>query len=289
MAQKKSNKNKHYPVVRKFEVAAATPVAGTTRLLDSGKVLSQVNRRLYRYGRYYNLKIDLIQNTTQTIEVFALRDDWAVQKAFQMAYQQYLENTSQERSKLSTDQIARWEDFRVSDGVAGAVDDLSAALRDVNMASVRIGGGEFSLSNVVDAGNTKRTFTWNPAAGGSEYSILAEYEKSGRVDLNPATVEPDMAYADIDSMTNDATADDLKTDGNAPPYDANTVNESSPWVRVATLGHTAGSQQLSTGFFTAPCGIVVLKGVANSAADLDMLVCYKPGDYKGVHAPSMLE
>lgn len=279
---------KHYPVVRSFEVVPVTPVASTTRVLDSGKVLSQINRRLYRYGRYYNLKIDLNQNSTQTIEVFALRDDWAVQKAFQMAYQQYLENTAQERSKLSPDQIARWEDFRVSDGVAIAHDDLYAALRDANMGSIRLASGEFALSNVVDASNTRRTFTWSPTPGGGEYSLLNEYEKSGRVDLNPATIEPDMAYADIDAMANDATADDLKGDGNAPPYDANTVNESSPWVRIATIGGTAGTQQLSTGFFTAPCGIVVLKGVAGDG-DLEYRVSYKAGDYKGVHAPSILE
>lgn len=287
MAQKKSDES-HYPVVRRFEVAPATPVASTNRILDCGKVLSQINRRLYRYGRYYNLKIDLDQNSPQTIEVFTLRDDWAVQKAFQMAYKQYLENTSQERSKLSSDQIARWEDFRVSDGVGIAHDDLFAALRNQNMGSIRLASGEFALSNVVDAANTKRTFTWNPVAGGSEYSVLAEYEKSGRVDLNPATLEPDMAYADIDAMTNDATADDLKGDGNAPPYDANTVNETSPFVRVATVGTTAGAQQLSTGYFTAPCGVVILMGVAGDG-DLDMRVCFKPGDYKGVHAPSMLE
>lgn len=287
MASKKSNM-KHYPTVRKFEVVPATPVSSTTRILDSGKVLSQINRRLYRYGRYYNLKIDLNQNSAQTIGVFALRDDWAVQKAFQMAYKQYLENTSQERSKLSTDQIARWEDFRIADGLALGHDELFAALRDDNMGSIRLAAGEFALSNVVDASNVKRTFTWSPSPGGGEYSVLNEYEKSGRVDLNPATIEPDMAYADIDAMANDATADDLKGDGNAPPYDANTVNEGSPWVKVATLGTTSGAQQLSTGFFTAPCGIVVLTGV-DPDGDLQYQVCYKSGDYKGVHAPSMLE
>lgn len=278
----------HYPTVRTFELSPATPVASTTRVLDSGKVLSQVNRRLYRYTRYYDLKIDINQNSTQTIEVFALRDDWAVQKGVQMAYQQYLENTAHERNKLTDGQVARWEDFRVSDGVAGLHDDMFATLRDQNMAATRLAGGEFALSNVVDAANVKKTFTWSPVPSGTEYGILVEYEKSGRMDLSPATIEPDMAYADIDAMTNDATADDLKSDGNAPPYDANTVNEQGPWVRVGTIGGTGGVQQLSTGFFCAPCGIVVLKGVA-ADGDLDLRVTYKKGDYKGVHAPSMLE
>jgi hypothetical protein len=278
----------HYPTVRTFEITPQTPVISTTRVLDSGKVLSQANRRLYRYTRYYDLKLDLNQNSTQTIEVFALRDDWAVQKGLQMAYQQYLENTAHERNKLTDGQVARWEDFRVSDGVAGPHDELFATLRDQNMTATRLGVGEFSLSNVVDAANVKKIFTWSPAPSGGEYGILVEYEKSGRMDLSPATIEPDMAYADIDAMTNDATADDLKSDGNAPPYDPNTVNEQGPWVRVGTLGGTGGVQQLSTGFFCAPCGIVVLKGVTIDG-DLDLRVTYKKGDYKGVSAPSMLE
>jgi hypothetical protein len=72
-----------------------------------------------------------------------------------------------------------------------------------------------------------------------------------------------------------------------PPYDKNGVNAPTPWVKIAELGATGGAQRLSTGYFTAPCGFVVIYSTSGNVGNLTFEV--KSGDYKGVHAPSMIE
>jgi hypothetical protein len=84
----------------------------------------------------------------------------------------------------------------------------------------------------------------------------------------------------------------LQTAGNEPPYDANGVNASSPWVKVAELSAATTAQKLSTGFFKAPCGFVLIAAGANGdeiPVMRHMHLTAKAGVYKGVHAPSMLE
>jgi len=81
----------------------------------------------------------------------------------------------------------------------------------------------------------------------------------------------------------------LQIQGNEPPYDATGVGADSPWVRVATLS-TGSSQKLSTGFFKAPCGLVIFDSSEVINVNVNALSWeVKAGDYKGVHAPSMLE
>lgn len=285
MAQKKSMK--HYPVVRSAPISSG---AAANTLVDGARFLSVLNRRLYRYGRNYSMKVDVRPDYAgPAIEVFALRDDWAVQKAFQMAYQQYLDNTIDERERMSSDMIARWEDFRVQDGLTLPVNAARPVLHQVSGGASILNAGEFEFSNVVDSGNTKRTFTWG-TPGLTQYGILQEYDKAGNAQLNPSSTPSDLPYADIETDVNEDTGDDLKTDGNAPPYDQTGVNAASPWVRIAVLGSgAAGQQKLSSGFFTAPCGLILLKGFTETSEAYSVEIEAKSGDYKGVHAPSMLE
>lgn len=287
MASKKSNPKKHYPVVRSAELSSTSENA-ILRFLQVDQELSKLNRRLYRMGRYYQTKIDLRPTGPGLFEVYALRDDWAVQKGFQMAYQAYMENTSEERAKMAKTQIARWSDFRVSPGVVGV--QLVSKLHDPTGAGSLLTNGEFSLANVTDAAGADRQFTWSPSPGVAEYSILNEYDRAGDAQDSPDNFAAPGPYEGIDSDTNALTYDHLEQDGNQPPYDRNTVNQGTPWVRIATLGTTTNeAQRLSTGFFTAPCGIVLIVG-SNPTWNSDLVtMTVKAGDYKGVHAPIMLE
>lgn len=290
MAKKKSKSNQHYPVVRS---AGLFPVASTTqnRVLQVDRELSKLNRRLYRQGRNYQVKIELDHADTGNISVFALRDDWAVQKAFQMAFQAYLDNTMEEREQLSESQIARWQDFRVSAGAPG--DAVVAALVDETLAPVALTSGSFDLTQVVDENNVQRTFTFAPSPGGTEYGILVEYDKAANAptmptDLSgaPGTRGP---YIGLNTQINAATMSDLQGEGANPPYDRVGVNSASPFVKIAELGSTAGSQKLSTGFFNAPCGIVLFEGPTSNWSPVNLMMEVKAGQYKGVHAPPMVE
>lgn len=283
MAKKKS---RHYPVVR---MASLSPVGAvsSTKILRVDRELSKLNRRLYRSGRYYQVKIDIDHaESGQNFVVLALRDDWAVQKAFQMAYQAYLDNTMEEREAMSANSVARWEDFRTNPGL-GSPQELVSSLWDETISPVALTSGFFPLSQVVDDADAQRTFTWNPSPGATEFSILNEYDKVGNAQADPANTVSSVPYSDLTDEMNDLTTTHISAGASLPPYDQNGVNNASPWVKIAELGATGGAQRLSTGFFTAPCGFVVIYSVGGNAANAMFEV--KAGDYKGVHAPSMVE
>jgi hypothetical protein len=291
MAQKKSRtQNKHYPVVLQSKVGYTAPPAATTYLIQADRMLSKLNRRLYRMGRYYECKIELDVSSNANIEVFALRDDWAVQKSFQMAYKAYQENSADERSRLATGQVGRWEDFRVEAGTAGSVTDLVPVLSTASGVDVQLTTGEYVLSQVVDSAGAVKAFTWG-ATTAVRYGLLEEYDKYGDAQSTPDNITSDAPYLELNSEVNEATHDHLQTSGNNPPYDTEGVNAGSPFVKIANLGSGTsgtGAQKLSTGFFTAPCGLILITGM--NAVDVpNVMVEMKRGDYKGVHAPSMLE
>lgn len=292
MASKKSAKNKHYPVVRIMNLSSASPyVPNQVDLVDVGRCLSQVNRRLYRYGRYYNVKIDLEPDASSQIEVYTLRDDWAVQKGFQMAYAAYLKNSQDERAMMGKNQIARWEDFRCTPGIAG--NDMGPALFLGATAVELVLQGEFTPSEVIDENDANRTFTWGPTTDATQYSVLGEYDKAGNAQSSPSSFVAgnSVPYEELTDEVDGLMANNLEAFGDNPPYDRDGVNANGPFVRIATLkGDTANAQKLSTGFFTAPCGLVWIRKTSSAVnLSLGYSLTVKAGDYKGVDAPSMLE
>ena len=284
MAKKNS---RHYPVVKSAPISAG---ASANTLVDGARFLSVLNRRLYRMGRNYSMKVDVRPDYAGApIEVFVLRDDWAVQKAYQMAYQVYLDNMADEREKLSSSQLARWEDFRVFHGLTGSINSAVPVMHTPAGGANLLSQGEFDLSQVVDGSDANRTFTWG-TPGATQWGILQEYDKTGDQQTTPDNVVAGGAYSNINADTDDQAAQDLQNHGNNPPYDVSGVNANTPWVRVAVLGSgAAGQQRLSTGFFTAPCGLIYLKGFTETSEAYSVEIEAKSGDYKGVHAPSMVE
>ena len=84
-----------------------------------------------------------------------------------------------------------------------------------------------------------------------------------------------------------AAAAAISDSGNNPPYNAAGYGN-GVWVKVGTLHLASGRQRLSTGFFTAPLGAIVLTGVG-TIPGADLSISVKSGDYKGVMSHSMLE
>lgn len=285
---------KPFPVVRNFPLSEASPVTGSaSRLVDVGRCLSQINRRLYRSGRLYRSKIDLQPNANQTLQVYALRNDWAVRNAFKLAYEAYRANNDEERALMSEKQVGRWEDFRITDALTIAHAPVGPVMYNSAMNPIQlVNVGEFPTSSVVDSAGTTRTFTWGSGGGtGTKYSVLYEYDRMGNAFQSPETlVTGGGAYGDLEADIQTDTMDDLQTQGRNPPYDATGVNHTSPWVRIATLDATnPNATKLSTGFFDAPCGLIVITGMGASNVQELYELTVQSGDYKGVHAPSMLE
>ena len=296
MAAKKANTKKrttskkkasYYPTVRGSKLGHQF-AALNIRVLHVDRALSRLNRRLYRQSKYYSVKIDLDNDDANQYKVFALRDDWAVQKSYQLARRAYLDNIKEEQAMIGKDMVARWDDFRVLTGLNHQ--EIYPVLHDETLNPTALVGGEFEDSGVVDSSNNTKLFTWGPASA-STYSILAEYDTAGNAQGSPESPLTTTPYSDLNTEVNDTTVQRLTQRGNDPPYDKDGVNGTRPWVEIATLGGTGGVQKLSTGYFCAPCGIVVIQRADGNLNWVPENLSFevKAGDYKGVHAPSMLE
>jgi len=276
---------KRYPVQRHISVAQPLPAAGDA-YIDVPAVLSQTNHRLYRQSRVYECSVTIDSNVADgtTVDVYALANTWMVNKAYQMAKSAFDESNAEEKEMLNG-RTARWNDFRVQTGLPGVGGTQAINFLKGTLASTPFTVGEFENSIVVDQAGTTRGFTWgNPNS--VLYSIIEEYDASGNTNTDP-TVPATGPYNGLLPNLEAGAAEALQADGNNPPYDANDIGQAI-WVKVGTLHLSAGRQRLSTGFFEAPCGFVVLKGVG-WLSDPDIQVEIKSGDYKGVKAPSMLE
>lgn len=278
----------YYPVQRSMDLKSNITEVDYY-VLDVARNLSVANHRLYRQGKTYQVKIDLEPgHATTQYNVFALVDTWYVQKAWQLARARYLENVAAERAVMSKQQIARWEDFRVEAGLSGHTGGLLLPAPYSNgLASAADTDGEFDVTEVTLAdGTTKKGFHWTTSTI-SKFGLLDEFDKSGDTDLAPSTVSANKPYAGTEGDVQETSMDDLAARGNSPPYNAANFN-SRVWVRVGRLDAAAAHGKLSTGYFNAPCGLVVVQPAIPSTeitAQLSMTV--KQGTYKGVAAMNM--
>lgn len=283
MARRKSSKR--YPVQRKISLASPSP-APANSFVDVAAALSQTNHRLYRQGRYYECSITIDSNVADgtTVDVYALADTWMVQKAWQMAKDAFDESNAEELEMLNG-RIARWNDFRVQAGLTGFGGLEANNFLKTTLAATPFTTGEFQDSQVVDQAGTTKVFTWGGPAT-VRYSIIEEYDASGNTNWDP-TYPATGPYNGLLPNLEAGAADALQDDGNKPPYDAQDIGQAI-WVKVGTLHLSAGRQRLSTGFFPAPCGFIAMTGTG-FLDNPDIQVEVKSGDYKGVHAPTMME
>lgn len=288
----KSLKADYYPVQRTVQ-PASTADAAPIKVCDIGKLLSQVNHRLYRQGKTYQVKVDLATQEidTGTYEVYALVDTWYIQKAWQLARATYEEAMADERAQMGEDMAARWEDFRVNSGVTGGYNTHAWRWNNDGTGALD-SAGEFLESRVtLPDGSTQRSFTWG-VTGSNTLGMLTEYDKVNNTQANQVTT--DLAYSEIGADVQELAADDLKDRGRDPPYSALTFN-SRVWVRIAVLNNSLNSagqsnqtNKLSTGFFNAPCGLVLVKTpTPNTALNGQLSITTKAGKYKGVAAMNM--
>ena len=291
-SRKKKSSNKLYPIVRKGAIALdGSPDSNALVRVD--RALSGRNHRLYRQSRLYTVKVDLDINAPPgtVVDVYALGHSWMAQKAYTMAYGQFIENGKEESAQLKTHR-ARWNDFRVDHGlgVTFQKDMLFAGAIPGTAGLTKFGTGtEYVMSEVCNVAGVPYTFRWS-GSGGNTWNIISEYDITGNTDVTPSTPIGAVAYDGLTDELDDIMSDHLAQDGNEPPYSKDVI-EPAVWLKIGTLSvNAAGQQKLSTGFFEAPSGLVVLQSSAPIPNDTSFLnLECKAGDYKGVHAPSMLE
>lgn len=297
MAKKssRSGSKKYYPVQRTVRCGQSTPNNQDKFELRLDEELSKANHRLYRQSRVYSCKLDIDPSFAGvTVEVFALRPTWMTMKAYQEAYDQFTKNSEEERSHGND---ARWNDFRVKSNSGAASTLVGIGIEDLTtgLQGSGFGTGEYFFSEVHDAAGNARTFAWGGGSGGAVYDIMAEYDNVANTNATPSLPINTVPYDDLHDQVDDGQKDHLQNDGNLPPYNASFMDDEC-YTRVAVLRAGTGTPdtngvRLSTGYFDAPCGIVLIK----TSRTLDLTVeapftfTVQSGDYKGVSAHPMLE
>lgn len=282
-----------YPVARKINLTPENTVSSSIGILDVGRIMSSVNRRLYRQGKMYSTKLEIdpaILAAGQTVEVYTIKPTWASIRAWELAKENFDQSYQDERDNINKNQQARWFDFRVDHGL-GAVQTF-VGRGDNNLdpaAGVRFDDGEFVLSTVEDQTGASRTFTWSNVGGTGAYAILNEYAEGTRAAQSPAFTTGDGPYDNLHADSSAIESEALQDAGNVAPYNS-TIITNGNWMKVATLAMGATAGRFSTGYFDAPCGligIVVTGGPEASQLNQSLILECQAGDYKGVKAHNM--
>ena len=281
-----------YPVQRRINLSAEGSVGGTIGLIDTGRILSANNRRLYRQGKMYSCKLEIEPTRLgvgQLVEIWAIKPTWASIRAWELAKDNFDQSYLDEKETIAKNQQARWFDFRVDHGL-GAVETF-VGRGDNNMdpaGGVKFDGGEFVLSTVEDQAGATRTFTWANVGGAGSYAIYTEYSEGNRAAQTPAFTTGDGPYDQLHADSSQQEASALQSDGNGPPYSGSIVTNGN-WVKVGTLAMGAAAGRFSTGYFDAPCGLIALRVTGLDAGQVapSMTLEVQSGDYKGVRAHNM--
>lgn len=289
---------KHFPAVRKFLMNTA--VGSGTRCIRVDRELSGQNRRLYRQSRIYRTKVNLPgerSGTSIKLDVYKLRDSFMLQKGYALAMKSWNDNYEAAEHVVKDNVRARWRDFRID--IRPFLGDLflnsyTLSANGTGVSATLVQVDEYGGSLVYDPiNNTSKDFGLRTDS--NTYDIISEYNKLGKVQSQPSTQTTQAAYEELNPDLIDSNVTLLQTDGNAPPYDADSTLPGEILEYVGTIyRNPEGNEKLTTGYFDAPLGAVYVFGVGASmidsitqdgeAAPVTCEIEVQAGDYKGVKA-----
>jgi len=262
---------------------SGAPVSDLSQVF-TGQVLGQANNRLYRQHRTYMQRISLLPNAPATISapirVFALSTKWTVMRSLMTARAVYEQALKEERALHGT---SRWHDFRIScDTVANTLSAFGIdSSNPPTMTNAALPQGEYDLSSITDSAGNVRIFVTDAATSTTAYNVFEEFDEMGRADISPTTASLG-GYEQAMPGLVEADAVNLLERGNNPPYDnANNPREGT-WVEVGRLYRDPTGHVLSTGYFEAPLGLILVKGYQPEQNTPFLVLEAKAGKYKGV-------
>ncbi len=279
---------------------------------DTPGLLSQMNSKLYRQGRNYSVRLNIVQPQTRTrteYKIFTLPNTWFTHGAIKHAFKNYKAAMQDELSQTGG-KHARWHDFRIKltdpDGTDGEAD-----------AVVWTGGNWLTGPTVGDSGDSSVTNSAGTSISfhvvgdiSNSYNILQQYALYLNSRRTPAAdFAGPTSYEGMFEGADDL--DKLMELGDQPPYsidylglwDANedgTLSDASTalsYQDTIYIGRGNDSDDTSTSasgskviskVFDAPLGIVY---VHTSQTDFlytdgeggpELALEAMPGNYKGV-------
>lgn len=268
--------------------------AGTTQYIDTAKLLSQVNHRLYRQQKMYCVRVGILGDSgdAQRIQVKAAPNTWAVRKGLVSARQAY--NSAMRKSGVNL--RGRWNDFRVKynqtqytansnfdDAQNVSTSDSENLLSLVAGDSGTAEGSAAQFFGFHILGQTTQTNVGN--ATGSygcvyEYSNWQDTEENSPQDT--ATVAP-YSQLNSDSMMASANVEAAIEDGDSPPYNPTSlqVPEQEYWASMLATASRNPAASV-TPWIVAPAGLLSVTNLDATGNDIYLEIM--AGNYKGVLA-----
>lgn len=290
---------------------------GALMRINGSDLLSRVNRRHYHQDRCYQMQLQLSNigsDSHRRYDVFTLSNSWWVRRSIEMAKGVWTASTKKERALLG-DSKGTWNSFTIDASTGSAADSANAwqyALPSSgnDLVQTEVATDETQVesqtkaSRVADA-DDDGYYTFGLAGADSSgdpktLNIFDQYLLSRQI-TPPADTRAG-PYGDIFGIEQEEL-EQLKTIGDAPPWDADAFP--SPWVLADTIGaelNPSTTPRIVSKMLNCPLGLMVVRvtdhtgddqnfiaaanlGTTDENLGTQFLLHYKPGSYKGVHAP----
>ncbi len=294
---------------------AAGEASQTQGVVHVNRLLSQMNSRLYRQGRTYDVQFQMPQPNNDVdvqINFYTLPNTWFTHGAIKHAFSSW-RATLQDELLATGGKHAKWLDFSIKPDADGSPNSniFYPNLWDGNTHQSVSTGYEQGYSEVTDSDGDLMNFMTGGAedkSGAGTYNIMLEYARhlmSRRADSS-AESGP-QGYEGIQLGLDEL--DHILEDGDVPPWDedfgmwhgdadadADTrlVWQDTLYVGVGsdsddTVKRSSGAR-LVTRTFAAPLGLVFVQASSafTQSSNSEIAMVAKAGSYKGVSAAPML-
>jgi len=294
-----------------IKAAADTTDAAGRMIVKGNRHLSEMNNRLYRQCRTYDVRFSTIANNvgsgdTWTYDFFTLPNTWFVYGAIKYAYDTYKQ--AHEDELRAGIRFAKWHDFHINEQDPDLIWEIAqACLFDGGDSSGSLGGwmnitaDEVSNDTTVTKNDGSTVMQFNLLGNETnEYNIFSEYANKlkYRISTDPS-VSSSQPYEGLLDLKD---ADLMAEVGDKPPYDSNFssflhdgTDDQNILVYQGSISSDAnGAIQRTSRTFTAPLGLVwVQKEVNGTLTDIshqfpELCMHFSPGKYKGVRSESLV-
>lgn len=277
--------------------SVSTLVAANTRYVDTSALLTQANRRLYRQGRMYMVRVGFLKPGVEAgATVSVIPNTWMSRKAWVESRKAYLKAMRDSGVKKT----GRWSDFRVNYDQAQYLGNGSLQYTFVGLSGSSSTDLERRTSQVAgDSGTSEGSTTSvyqfhvlgdttfsNSDGATASFGIIDEYDMAEDVVVDdPADSGVTAPYSELNSDSamanfNQEVAIEV---GDYPGYDSDQFDVGRT-VEYQLKQQATDSIPPVTPWIAAPLGLLKITGYGADAlaADTEMYIEVMAGNYKGV-------
>ena len=274
--------------------------------LDLSKVLSQINRRLYRQGGTYHVANVTVHdsNGDAYVKFAGLPDTWYTQAAWKMGFEAWKTQRAIAQSS-GTSLSGRYSDFKVflNDDARTDIDKLT--FKDIENDTILTGDWDYSKFYIQDDDgdgvdemliHMMGSNNGDPNTGNAtSVSLLGNFSKVIATSNQEPNI-PDNADGSIFTLLAGGPGgsevvkeivNDLESENDLPPYNAEIGgagdNCGDPWEYREVAIKSAQNPSAMIPGFPLPLGLLCIETKSSTSGnEIGVLIELVPGSYKGV-------